>query len=82
MIISFGYDNNPPPRAHKVFDVRDLTHQTSGPEFDAKRQEILQYVKAHPNETVAIGCKKGKHRSPRLVQDVAAAVRQSYLHRD
>jgi len=83
MIVSFGYDTGKPlPRATKVFDVRDLTHAEHDPAFNAKRAEIADYVRAHPHETVAIGCKKGQHRSYRLAEDISRAARTSVHHRD
>ena len=81
MLMSFGYDRRwAPMNAQKVFDVRELTHDTKSPEFQNNRKEILDYVQTHPNELVAIGCKKGKHRSKLLAQDIANTVRTSYLH--
>ena len=83
MIVSFGYATGTPiPRAAKVFDVRDLTHAEHDPAFSAKREEIAEYVRAHPHETVAIGCQKGQHRSYRLAEDLARALRVSVHHRD
>ena len=83
MIVSFGYATGKPiPRATKTFDVRDLTHAEHTPEFDARREEIEAYVRAHPHETIAIGCQKGQHRSYRLAEDISRAVRTSVHHRD
>lgn len=83
MILSFGYDKRSAPAgAGKVFDVRDLSHDLSSAPALAKFQEITEYVKAHPSETVAIGCKKGQHRSATLAGKVGAASRTSVWHLD
>jgi RNase adaptor protein for sRNA GlmZ degradation len=81
VIIAFGYEHGI-PRADKVFDVRELTHNTSDPEFLAKQQEITEYGREHARETIAIGCKQGKHRSVELARRVASALRQSLYLRD
>lgn len=82
MILSFGYKQGEPRRAQKVFDVRDLSHDSSSPEFLQKYQEIVDYGRAHPGEHVAIGCDKGSHRSVVLANKVATALRTSVYHRD
>lgn len=83
MIISFGFGQSRPLPAHsKVFDVRDLTHNEKSPAFVAKVQEILEYSREHPAETICIGCKLGKHRSVKIAEQVAKALRRSVFHRD
>lgn len=83
MILSFGYDNRTAPvGAGKVFDVRDLSHDLSSEPALARYREITEYAQAHPSEIVAIGCKKGRHRSSVLASKVAAATRQSVWHLD
>jgi RNase adaptor protein for sRNA GlmZ degradation len=81
MIVSFGYDQRSvPARAQKVFDVRDLPHAHTDPAFTDRFREITEYAKAHPTETIAIGCKKGQHRSRVLANKVATAARTSVWH--
>lgn len=83
MIISFGYDKSGPPhQASKVFDVRDLSHDTKSKWFTAREQEIRDYVKQHPKQTVAVGCDKGNHRSVTLVDRIAKTLRVSKFHKD
>ena len=83
MILSFGYgDKKGLPRADKVFDVRDLSHDTNSPAFDAHTQEILDYAKKHPTQLIAVGCEKGAHRSRTIVDRVATKLRTSKFHRD
>lgn len=83
MITSFGYKHGPAPkRADKVFDVRDLTHDTNSPEFKDKQREIVEYGRAHGGESIAVGCEKGQHRSVVLASKAASALRQSLYLRD
>lgn len=82
MLISFGFDKGAPPKAQKVFDVRDLSHDTKSPWFTGRVQEIRDYVKAHPYQTVAVGCDKGQHRSKVIVDRVATELRISKFHRN
>lgn len=82
MIMSFGKKNGLPTRAQKVFDVSDLSHDTGSPEFLSKFQEIVDYGRQHPSESIAIGCEKGKHRSVVLANKVATALRVGVFHRD
>jgi len=82
MVISFGFENRPPHlRPMKIFDVRDLSHDTKSPEFQAKQQEISDWVNEHPYEHCAIGCKKGQHRSVVLARNVAKATRQTHIRK-
>lgn len=83
MIISFGYKNGPPPaRIDKVFDVRDLTHDTDSDEFKAKQAEIIAAGKKNPAQNIAVGCSQGKHRSVVLASRAASALRTSLYLRD
>ena len=83
MLISFGFDKGAPPRnAAKVFDVRDLSHDTNSPWFKARQQEIADYAKQHPLQTVAVGCDKGEHRSKVMVDRVAGLLHASKFHRN
>ncbi len=78
MIVSFGFDKGPAPvRAHKVFDVRDLTHDTKSDAFVAKEQEIVKYGQENPGQIIAVGCHKGKHRSVKLAEGVSRRLRVS-----
>lgn len=84
MVMSFGFKNGAPSstRVPKTFDVRDLSHDLHAPAFDDRKQEIIDYVNAHPTECVGIGCEKGQHRSRALANQVATATRTSVYHRD
>jgi RNase adaptor protein for sRNA GlmZ degradation len=82
MIMSFGYDQNPLPRADKVFDVRDLTHAVNSTQFLAREDEIADYCRQHPSEAVAIGCANGTHRSKILADRIAKRLRTSVFHRE
>jgi len=82
VLISFGFDKGTPPKASKTWDIRDLSHDTKSPWFTARFQEIRDYVKAHPKETVAVGCDKGEHRSKVMVDRVATELRTSKFHRN
>lgn len=79
--MSFGFDKTGPPKsAKKVFDVRDLSHDVHSPWFRARQQEIADYVRQHPLQTVAVGCDKGEHRSKVMVDNVARLLRVSKFH--
>ena len=82
MIVSFGWKQKSrvPPGA-KVFDVRELTHNTRAKAFSAKVQEIRTYAEAHPTQVIAVGCKLGRHRSPEIARQVASALRRSVFHK-
>lgn len=83
MITAFGYQRgDAPKRADKVFDVRSLTHDTNSGEFLDKQREIIEYGRAHPQESIAIGCEQGAHRSVVLAGKVASALRVSLYLRD
>jgi len=82
MIIGFGFNHGAPKAADHIFDVRQLTHASDSPEFASKKQEIIDYCRLHPAETVAIGCRQGKHRAPMLARHVASAMRTSLYLRD
>ena len=81
MIVSFGHVKGVPSNVDKVFDVRELTHVTTSPEFAAKADEITQYGKDHPHEIIGIGCKIGRHRSKALADIVSKRLRRSVYHR-
>lgn len=82
MLISFGFNKGLPPKANKIFDVRDLSHDTNSPWFKARTQEVADYVTQHPLQTVAVGCDMGEHRSRVLVDRVATQLRTSKYHRN
>jgi RNase adaptor protein for sRNA GlmZ degradation len=82
MVISFGFDKGEPRRTPKIFDVRDLSHDTTAPDFQARIAEIIQYAQAHPGEDIAVGCDKGSHRSRVIANAVATKLRTSVFHRD
>lgn len=82
MITAFGYQHGAPQRVDKTFDVRELTHATSSPEFLDKQREIIEYGREHPQDSIAIGCEKGKHRSVALARKAASALRVSLYLRD
>lgn len=82
MIVSFGYKKGIPGKVEKIFDVRDLTHDESSEEFRRKEDEITQYLAAHPNSNIAIGCEKGRHRSRALANHIATKLRTTVYHRD
>lgn len=83
MILAFGYKHGGPPRGvKKVFDVRDLTHDTHREDFLQRESEIREYVRAHPGEDVAVGCDQGQHRSVTIVRSVATALHRGYHFRD
>lgn len=81
MITSFGHTKGVPSNLDKVFDVRELTHATTSPEFTAKVDEITQWAKAHPGARVGIGCKVGRHRSKALADIVSRRLGRSVYHR-
>lgn len=81
MITSFGYINSSgPPSAKHVFDVRDLTHNTKSEDFQDRLQQIMDVARG--GDSVAIGCRQGKHRSVALANEVAKQLRVSVNHRD
>lgn len=83
MIFSFGYDGaGPPPGVSKVFDVRELTHNEHDPAFKDAITQMIEYVQAHPKESVAIGCQKGQHRSRVIAHQAAMRLRTSVFHRE
>jgi RNase adaptor protein for sRNA GlmZ degradation len=82
VITSFGHANGVPSRVDKVFDVRTLTHETSNPEFDRKIDEITDYARQNPHQHIAIGCKLGKHRAPKIAAIVSRRLNRSVMHRD
>lgn len=84
MILSFGFKNGKgvPTNASKVFDIRDLSHDTKSIWFKARMQEILDYAKQHPKQVIAVGCEEGQHRSRVMVDEVARQLRASKFHRD
>lgn len=83
MITAFGYSQGAAPkRVDKVFDVRELTHDTNSDAFKDKQREIIEYGRAHPGDSIAIGCEKGEHRSVVLATRAASALRQSLYLRD
>lgn len=82
MIVAFGYQHGIPTFATKLFDVRELTHDTNSGEFKNKQKEIIEYGRAHPCENLAIGCHRGKHRSVVLARAAASALRTSLHLRD
>jgi RNase adaptor protein for sRNA GlmZ degradation len=82
MVISFGYRHGVPQRADHVFDVRTLTHDVNAPAFLDTFRNIVEYGRQHPNQTLAIGCEQGKHRSVVLANKVATALRTSVYLRD
>lgn len=81
MITSFSFAKEKPPRATKIFDVRDLPYGASDALRDRVRA-INEYLRDHPGESIAIGCEDGQHKSPRVAQHVATYMRQSLRHRD
>lgn len=83
VVVSFGYHYGAPThRIDKVFDVRDLSHDVASKPFLDRFDEIVTYGRAHPGETIAIGCDKGQHRSVVLANKVASALRTSVYLRD
>lgn len=83
MILAFGYKHgNPPPRLAKVFDVRDLTHDTKRADFQDRESLILHYAREHPGVDIGIGCEQGQHRSVVLARSIAKALHTSYHFRD
>jgi len=81
MLVSFGFNKrSAPSSAKKVFDIRDLSHDTKSKWWVARRQEIRDYVKQHPKLTVAIGCEEGVHRSKVMVDQIAQELRISKFH--
>jgi len=83
VIISFGFDKGPPPtRATKVFDVRDLPHDTNSSATAERLAEIIAHGKANHPSVIAIGCAAGAHRSPDLANRASLALRTGVLHRE
>lgn len=80
--MSFGHKHGVPKNAIKVFDIRDLSHDTKSKWFTARTQEVKDYVKQHPMQTVAVGCDDGVHRSKVMVDSIAKELRISKFHRD
>jgi RNase adaptor protein for sRNA GlmZ degradation len=82
VLISFGHKHGVPDRVQKVFDVRDLTHNTKSPKFQERLAEIRRYISDNPGHNVAVGCEQGQHRSVILVNQLARALKVSHRHRD
>lgn len=82
MIVSFGHDHGAPSTASQVFDLRGLSHDTNSPAFLQSFRDIVEYGRANPHGTIAIGCEQGKHRSVVMANKVATALRVGVYHRD
>jgi RNase adaptor protein for sRNA GlmZ degradation len=82
MILSFGFSHGLPGRAARVFDVRDLSHDTNSDAFRQRCAEMVDWGTAHPGQDFAIGCEKGKHRSVVAANSVATTLKTSVMHRD
>lgn len=82
MITSFGYEHGgPPSKATKVVDVREVGHDQDSIAKESAR--IIDELRTTPAEgLVAVGCKRGAHRSVAIANRVATALKTSVYHRD
>lgn len=81
MIISFGHARATPPKADRIWDVRDLPHNFQDPLVKARIDHITRLCLETPGD-IAIGCQWGQHRAPYIAEEVARRLKTSVRHRD
>lgn len=80
-ITTFGYDYGDPPKADRVYDVRDLSGDPLyRHEIEEKAEEIARDCES--GEHIAIGCRLGHDRSPAVAKDVRRLKGGTIEHRD